>query len=456
MAVSKNYFVSVCFTGSGDRDFLHWLADDAEVHWTLAAARAALAGPAAALRESIGPGQRLLILQDGSFAALRQLLAAEYGGLRYACAPAPASAAELQTLSACVAADCCWSPEPLAECLGVPSGLSRRHAASGPAATGRPERVLGVAWGNGKPRAAPNRQAPLGGAAGAWLLAAPLGHWQTLHLLRSALSAGRAVVLGNSADPARLLAAGAARNAAASHWQPWQLGTLLAASSGSPVPLLPASHRLWVAGGAWPAAWQRRLTNGQAASVQQAYYRAGVAGGLVAGAAAPPGAVGRSAAVAVLGAEGEPLEAGRVGQVVLHGQPVGSDQGWLDEAGWLHLQGAAESAAAAGDGEPGTGALWPGEACAVLAEHPAVADVAARWLFGDAASPGLTAWVATAQPLPDPVFEVDLLRLCRERLSAPKCPERIVPLQRLPRRADGALDLPAAIAAADWPVSTGR
>jgi Acyl-CoA synthetases (AMP-forming)/AMP-acid ligases II len=140
---------------------------------------------------------------------------------------------------------------------------------------------------------------------------------------------------------------------------------------------------------------------------------------------------------------GNALGAGRHGLVFVRGTQVSGeyresgsqldadgwfgtrDRGWIDEAGYVFLDGRADDVIVRG-GEN----ISPGEIEAVLREHPAVYDAAA---FAIASEEWGEAVGAAVVPLPSRnVTTVELQDWVRARLRGSRVPERVMLCDQLP------------------------
>lgn len=164
-----------------------------------------------------------------------------------------------------------------------------------------------------------------------------------------------------------------------------------------------------------------------------------------------PGSVGRSVPpfeAVVLDAEDRPAPAGQQGRLFFrdtsgHGLAyLGEDTppdplftlgeiGLMDEQGYVWITDRASDLVVSGGVN-----IYPAEAELVLAQHPAVVEVACLGDPHEELGELLVAVVVADGELdPD-----ELLQWCRERLSLYKCPRRITLVPSLPRTAVGKLD----------------
>ncbi|MGY1815801.1 AMP-binding protein [Blastococcus sp. SYSU D00820] len=172
---------------------------------------------------------------------------------------------------------------------------------------------------------------------------------------------------------------------------------------------------------------------------------------------AHPGSVGRAVppfeAVVVDGAD-QPVPPGTEGRlyfrdttgrgITFHGDPektaaahiapnvftVG-DIGVVDEDGYVYITGRHSDMVVSGGVN-----LYPAESEHVLAEHPAVADVAVIGVPHDTMGEELKALVVRSGE----VSEAELVAWCRERLAHPKCPRSVDFVDDLGRSPMGKLD----------------
>jgi O-succinylbenzoic acid--CoA ligase len=109
------------------------------------------------------------------------------------------------------------------------------------------------------------------------------------------------------------------------------------------------------------------------------------------------------------------------------------DLGHLDEAGALRVTGRKDDLIITGGVN-----VVPDEVEAVLAEHPALAEVAVGGLADAEWGERVVAWAVPADPADPPTLE-ELRAFARARLAAPKLPRQLVLVDRLPRTASGKL-----------------
>ena len=148
---------------------------------------------------------------------------------------------------------------------------------------------------------------------------------------------------------------------------------------------------------------------------------------------------------------GEPVGVGEVGEVLVHTNQLMSgywrrdaDQQSIDADGWLHSGDAgyldAEGYLFISDRIKdmiisGGENIYPAEIERVLAEHPAIADVAVIGIPDDKWGEVPHAIVVAAPGAE--VDEEELLAYCREHLAAFKCPKSVQVLTELPRNPTG-------------------
>jgi long-chain acyl-CoA synthetase len=174
---------------------------------------------------------------------------------------------------------------------------------------------------------------------------------------------------------------------------------------------------------------------------------------------AHPGSVGRAAhgcSIKIVDAVGErvgPHETGRIMmsnglRIAYHGDDTKTDTlydsegfaslgdvGYLDDDGYLHLTDRESHMIIAGGVN-----IYPQEAESILAQHPAIADVAVIGVpdsdMGEAvkAVVQVRSGFVTGEALAD-----DVLAFCRERLSRHKCPRTVDFVDALPRNEVGKL-----------------
>ncbi len=171
---------------------------------------------------------------------------------------------------------------------------------------------------------------------------------------------------------------------------------------------------------------------------------------------AHPGSVGRpNAELHVLGPDGEELGVGEAGTIWFaaggrdfeyhndpdktagsrneHGWRTLGDVGYVDADGYLYLTDRSADMIVSGGVN-----IYPREAEEVLAQHPAVLDVAVFGIPDDEMGEAVHAVVQFADPSA-PVDEAELISWCRERLAGFKCPRRIDVTDAMPRDPSGKL-----------------
>jgi len=149
----------------------------------------------------------------------------------------------------------------------------------------------------------------------------------------------------------------------------------------------------------------------------------------------------------VRGPQGETLGAGEAGEIWVRGDQVAgeyvgrkvlrddgwfptNDGGWMDEEGYLFVEGRLDDVIVRG-GEN----ISPGEVEDVLRAHPAVADVAVLGLPDEQWGEKVAAVVVARQP----VAEAELRNWARERLRSTKTPEVVIFRTALPYNDTGKL-----------------
>ncbi len=172
-----------------------------------------------------------------------------------------------------------------------------------------------------------------------------------------------------------------------------------------------------------------------------------------------PGTVGRAVrgmTVTILDKDGNPIPAGEVGHIYLQSRGPRfeyandpaltastyrgdaftlGDMGYLDEDGYLYVSDRAKDLIISGGVN-----IYPADVEGVLANHPAVGDVAVigvpddEWGEQVKAVVELTDGVAASQELGD-----ELIAFCREHLAGYKCPRSVDFTDRLPRTETGKL-----------------
>lgn len=151
-----------------------------------------------------------------------------------------------------------------------------------------------------------------------------------------------------------------------------------------------------------------------------------------------------SLALRCLGVAGEPVGCGQTGWLTwgASASEGALSVGYVDDAGWAHVLGAADQALAAPDG-----LLTPFEGAQRLRTHPRVTRACLLSMTASqCAAVGVEAGffgVAEVVGRATPVLEVELLDYVRQGLSAAKCPQGIVCVTDLPTRLTGAPDTAA-------------
>jgi len=167
-----------------------------------------------------------------------------------------------------------------------------------------------------------------------------------------------------------------------------------------------------------------------------------------------PGTVGHPFAtdVLILGADGEPVPPGEVGDIFMRSQAardtfsyLGSttasrradgfvsvgDLGWVDQEGWLYLADRRVDLIITGGSN-----VYPAEVEGALSEHPAVEEVAVLGLPDDEWGKVVHAVIQAADPASPPTPEA-LDTWVRQRLSAYKAPRGYEFVSEFPRDAAG-------------------
>ncbi|HET9769284.1 MAG TPA: AMP-binding protein, partial [Acidimicrobiia bacterium] len=294
---------------------------------------------------------------------------------------------------------------------------------------------------------------------GPHLVVGPLHHTGPLSALRHAL-AGRPVVILGRFDPEAVLSAIEEHGVASTVMVPTHFVRLLA---------LPASvrngydvtslRRVIHTGAACPVEVKRAMIDWWGPVLSEAY--GGSESGTVCAIEAEdwlthPGSVGRPVAgfeALVLDRDGRPLPPGVEGPlwfrdlsgrgVRYHGVPADGPEpglftlgeiGRIDADGFVYITDRESDMVVSGGVN-----LYPAEAEAVLARHPAVADVAVIGVPHADLGEALHALVVPApdRPRPEPG---DLDAFCRSSLAAPKCPRSYEFVATVGRNAMGKLD----------------
>jgi long-chain acyl-CoA synthetase len=149
------------------------------------------------------------------------------------------------------------------------------------------------------------------------------------------------------------------------------------------------------------------------------------------GAALPSGAVGRLRCRSVTAAQGFVADAGSIDEGIVDGWHYPGELASLDAEGYVHIAGRAADLIRRGDSE-----FFPPAIEAVIAEHPAILEVAvaARAAAGGGAE--IIAFVVLKKSVP----ERELMRHCASRLPQERRPDRIVVLAAMPKLAGGKTD----------------
>jgi len=294
---------------------------------------------------------------------------------------------------------------------------------------------------------------------GPHLVVGPLHHTGPLSALRHALAGGDVVVLPRF-DPEAVLRAVAEHGVTSSVMVPTHFARLLA---------LPAAvrrrydvgslRRVVHTGAACPPVVKRAMIDWWGPVLSEAY--GGSESGTVCSIGseewlAHPGSVGRPVPgfeALVLDDEGRPLPAGEEGAlwfrdrsgrgVRYHGAAAGEGEaglftlgeiGRIDADGYVYITDRGSDMVVSGGVN-----LYPAEAEAVLARHPAVADAAVIGVPHADMGEALHALVVPAAGTPPPAPE-ELDAFCRSRLAAPKCPRSFELVESVGRDAMGKID----------------
>jgi acyl-CoA synthetase (AMP-forming)/AMP-acid ligase II len=293
---------------------------------------------------------------------------------------------------------------------------------------------------------------------GPHLVVGPLHHTGPLSSVRHAL-AGGSVVIQRRFDPEAALRAIAEHGVVSSVMVPTHFSRFLALPAG-----VRAAHdvssleRVVHTGAACPVEVKRAMIDWWGPVFYEAY------GGSESGTVcaidshdwlAHPGSVGRPLPgfeALVLDADGTPLPRGTEGAlwfrdlsgrgVRYHGIPSDAPEpglfclgeiGRIDEDGFVWITDRLSDMVVSGGVN-----LYPAEAEAVLAEHPAVADVAVIGIPHPDMGEALHALVVPAEGTSPPTAELDAF--CRARLSAPKCPRSYELVATVSRNTMGKVD----------------
>jgi len=307
---------------------------------------------------------------------------------------------------------------------------------------------------------------------GPHLVVGPLHHTGPLSALRHALAGGTVVVLERF-DAEAVLRAIEEHGVASSVMVPTHFSRLLAlpaeTRAGSDVSSL---RRVIHTGAACPVALKRAMIDWWGPVLSEAY--GGSESGTVCAIESEewlsrPGSVGRPVAgfeALVLGGDGRALPPGEEGAlwfrdlsgrgVRYHGVASEAPEpglftlgeiGRVDPDGYVYITDRQSDMVVSGGVN-----LYPAEAEAVLAQHPAVGDVAVIGVPDADMGEALHALVVAA-PGAAPPTPAELDRYCRARLAAPKCPRSYELVTTVGRNAMGKVDK-RALRRPYWP--TGR
>ena len=304
----------------------------------------------------------------------------------------------------------------------------------------------------------PNRPLPPF-PTGPHLVVGPLHHTGPLSALRHALAGGAVVVLGRF-DPEAVLGAVEEHGVASSVMVPTHFSRLLALPAEVRARYDVSSLRRVIhTGAACPTDVKRAMIGWWGPVLSEAY--GGSESGTVcaiesADWLARPGSVGRPVAgfeALILAEDGRSLPAGEEGAlwfrdltgrgVRYHGLSSDGPEpglftlgeiGRIDADGFVYITDRQSDMVVSGGVN-----LYPAEAEAALARHPAVADVAVIGVPHADMGEALHALVVPAPDAPRPAFD-DLDAFCRARLAAPKCPRSYELVETVGRSAMGKVD----------------
>lgn len=440
------------------------------------------------LREQgVRPGDRVLLAGGSSV----ELVAAYLGILRARATMVPADPAstpdELAQLVAASGAVAAWAAGPAREALTAGTGLrfvaslspdgdDRPSVADAVAAdaplepAGVPEDVAVLAYTSGttgRPKGVPLTHAALlaslRGAMGAWRWSAgdvlvhglPLSHQHGLSGVQMTLLAGSRAVLLPRFDPEALCRTIERVGASVLFAVPAMYERLLAWDGLGAADL--SSLRLWVSGSApLSPALARRVADalGEAPLERYGSTETGLSVSMPYEGARRIGSVGLplpGLEVAIRGDGNRPAGPGEDGEIVLRGPQVFGGY-WEDEeataeafadGGWFRTGDVGRLDPADGSLEITgrlkemivTGGLnvYPREVELVLEEHPAVDEAAVAGVPSERWGEEVVGFVVA----PAEVDEEDVLGHARARLSAYKCPKRILTVEAVPRSETG-------------------
>jgi long-chain acyl-CoA synthetase len=301
----------------------------------------------------------------------------------------------------------------------------------------------------------------IGPRDGVHLVVAPLYHTAVSSFATKHLDLGHTVVLMDRWTPEGMLERIARHRVTATHMVPTQMRRLLALPDAvrARADLSSMRHAIHSAAPC-PVELKRRMLDWWGPTIWE-YYAASEGGGTVASPAdwlAHPGTVGRAwpiSRIEVRRDDGGACAPGEVGTVFLSMGPhrfayhkdeaktaatwsgdfftVG-DAGWLDADGFLYLTDRKSDLIISGGVN-----IYPAEVEAVLAEHPAVGDVAVFGIPDDDWGEQVKAVVEPAAGDGDAALAEELRRFCRERLAGFKVPRTFDFTRALPRDPSGKL-----------------
>jgi long-chain acyl-CoA synthetase len=297
-----------------------------------------------------------------------------------------------------------------------------------------------------------------------YLSPGPLYHAAPGRFVMRTITEGGTVVLMRKFDPAAALEAIARHRVTVSQWVPTMFHRLLALPEAERRRHDLSSHRRAIhAAAPCPPAVKRAMIDWWGPILVEYYSGSETIGSTVIDTAewlAHPGSVGRAMpgfAVHVTGPDGRELPPGEVGQVwfsggtpfayrnapektaaaidAQRGWATLGDLGWVDAAGFLYLSDRRADLILSGGVN-----VYPAEIEAVLAEHPAVAEVAVVGVPDTEFGERPLALVVPRDPdATGDDLAASLTAFCRDRLSGPKTPRRVEFVAELPRSEAGKL-----------------
>lgn len=309
---------------------------------------------------------------------------------------------------------------------------------------------------------------------GTQLVCGPIYHSAQWVFAHFALICGDTVVLQHRFDAGELLALIDEHHVTNTHLVPTQMMRLIELPRTRWEAFSGASLRSIIHGAAaCPPQLKRDMIEAVGPIVTE--YYGGTEGGFISVITAEewlerPGSVGKalpSFELALLDDRGEPVPQGQPGQVWFrsllgsdfeyHNAPEKTasahrdgfgtlgDVGWVDEDGYLYLSGRTIDMIVSGGVN-----IYPAEIEAVLADHPAIADVAVFAVPDDAMGESVHAAVSlTDGSRWSEETEAEVVAWCRKRMAGYKCPRSFETHDALPRSAAGKL-LKAPLRAPWW------